>query len=82
MIAQNWEQNHISQLGLWRVPFDVEVGSITAGLTILEHVPPPGIFSPDNRHMIGTMSSIWPSAVRLERSAQQRMALGAAKLLD
>src|SRR5688572_6468782 len=81
MIAQHWEQHHIAQLGLWWVPFDIEVGSITAGLAILQDVPPPGIFSPANRHMIRNNVENLFEPVRFERSTQERMAVGAAELL-
>jgi hypothetical protein len=52
LVAQHRNQHFILQLGLGRVPIDVEPCGKAAGRAILKHIPPVTVFAPDG-HVVG-----------------------------
>ncbi len=66
LIAQNREQHLVGQVGLERVPVDVEKRGVGRTGTVFEHVGPPGICVAD-AHVIGHHVDNLPQPERLER---------------
>ena len=53
VVAQDRQEHAITQVGLGRVPVDVEVAGVPARRPVLQDVPPPGILGSGDRHVIG-----------------------------
>ena len=51
-IAEDRQEDLIAASCLGRRPIDVEIAGVAAGESILEHVPPPGVFAPGDRHVV------------------------------
>lgn len=53
MIAENGQNDLVSQSLLGGVPLDIEIGRVPAGSPVFERVPPPGVVLSRDRHVIG-----------------------------
>ena len=71
--AEHRQQDAMAQFCFRRIPVDIEVGGISAGRAVLQHVPPPCVLTPADRHMVGHDVEQMAETVRAQGCAQARM---------
>ncbi len=53
VIAQDWHQHAVVQRFFLRFPIDVEIGGVSAGGAVFQHIPPPAIVAVRDAHVVG-----------------------------
>src|SRR2546430_17191801 len=81
MIAENRNQQFVAQLLFMRLPIDIEVGGISTGRPVLEHVPPVAIAAPADRHVIGNDVKHLAELALNQARGKARVRFAAAELI-
>ena len=53
MVSQYRQHDQMVQFAFWGHPLHVEIGRISARLSVLQHIPPPEIVLPADGHVVG-----------------------------
>jgi hypothetical protein len=77
VVAEDGQEDPVAQLGLERLPVDVEEGREARGGAVLEHVLPPGVPRPDDAHVVGDDVDQQTHAARPE-GVGERLVTGAS----
>ena len=80
LVAEHRHQHGGRQLALRRVPVDVEVAGVHARRPVLQHVPPPGVGPPGQRHVVGHDVEHLTEVVAGQLCGEPAVAVGAAEL--
>ncbi len=81
VVAQNRDQDHVVELGVGRLPVDVEVGGEVARLAVFEDIPPPAVVAAGNAHVVGDNVEDLPQARSPQRLAEPSVPLDPAQLV-
>ena len=80
VVAEDGHEDHVAQPLLGRVPLDIEVARVAARLPVLEHVPPPRVLRPRDRHVVGHQVDDMAQAVLAQRRDQPPVTLRTPQL--